>query len=79
MYSYSNTFLKVFVFKYISKVFVFMNTFMNTFNIFHFLLIFFHIVLTSFRYKYEIWLSINYVPRKTNDIFNKYFESVNVV
>ena len=55
IHKYSNTFFKVFifvfvyfcekckvfVFKYISKVFVFMNTFMNTFNIFQFLLIFF--------------------------------------
>ena len=55
---------KVFVFEYISKVFVFMNTFMNTFNIFQFLLIFFPLVLTSFRYKYEIWLSIIMCLRK---------------
>ena len=55
IHKYSNTFLKVFifvfeyfcekckvfVFEYISKVFAFMNTFMNTFNIFQFLLIFF--------------------------------------
>ena len=41
----------IFVFEYISKVFVFMNTLMNVFNIFHFLLIFFHPVLTSFSYK----------------------------
>ena len=55
IHKYSNTFLKVFVFKYFcekckvfvflfkytSNVFIFMNTFMNTFNIFHFLLIFF--------------------------------------
>ena len=46
VYLYLNTFVKkckvfVFVFKYISTVFIFMNTFMNTFNIFHYLLIFF--------------------------------------
>ena len=48
IYMYSNTFLKVFVFvfeyfcqkykvfEYIPKVFVFMNTFTNIFEIFHF-------------------------------------------
>ena len=89
IHKYSNTFFKVFifvfeyfcekckvfvfVFKYISKVFVFMNTFMNILNIFHFLLIFFHPVLTSFRYKYEIWLSIIMCLRKlTRHLINTF-------
>ena len=75
IHKYSNTFFKVFifvfeyfcekcklfvfVFEYISKVFVFMNTFRNTFNIFQFLLIFFHPVLTSY----------HYVPKKTNKTY----------
>ena len=46
-----------------------MNTFMNTFIIFQFLLIFFHPVLTRFQFKYEILLSIILCTGKTNGTY----------